>query len=240
MTCKEFSQLTDDYLQGSLSEEIQEVFEEHYFSCDNCFSHLQVSQRLYSKEVRIVIPQKKPFWLTKPALILSSFLVVALSAVILFKFQESIPISFEPPTYISPEKRSDSPTDTKITRKVAVAMSHYQKGDYQQTLNTLEKIPEPSTNFQVTFFKGICYLMTDKFQHALPEFDKIIRGMNPSYYDEALYYKGITLLKLNRTRQAITELNVLANMFSPYAEKAKSILRQIEKKPASAKPFFKK
>jgi len=239
MTCKEFYQLTDDYLRGNLSEKIQEVFEEHYFSCDKCFDHIQISERLYSKEIRIVMQQKKPFWLIKPALIFSSLLVVAFSAVILFKSQEPIHISFKPPVYLTPEVRHTQ-TDTKIVRQVAAAMSHYQKSDYQQTLNILKKIPAPSANFQVTFFKGICYLMTEKFEQALPEFDKIIREMSPSYYDEALYYKGITLLKLNKTRQAITELNNLAKMFSPYAEKARSMLRQIDKKPRSAKPNIKR
>ena len=241
MKCKEFFQLTDDYLRGNLSEEKQEAFEEHYFSCDPCFHHLQVSHQLHSKEVRIVAPQKKPFWLPKPALILSSLLIVALSAIIIFKSQEPISISFDPPVYISTEQRNDpNLVNPEIERKVAVAMTHYQKGDYQQTLDTLKKIPESSGNFKVTFFRGICYLMTDKYQQALPEFNKIIQGMNPSYYDEALYYKGITLIKLNRTRQAIAQLNTLANMFSPYAEKAKNMLRQIGKKPPPLRPDLKR
>lgn len=241
MEHKEFYQLTDDYLQGNLSEEMQERFEEHYFTCDKCFNHLQISYKLQSKEVRITIPRKKPVWLARPALILSSILIVAFSAVILFKPKEPLAITFEPPAFISTEQRTgQTPVHPEIERKVAMAMSHYQKGNYQQTLETLSRIPEATANFKVTFFKGICYLMTDDYQQALSEFNKIIKGMNPSYYDEALYYKGITLLKLQRTKRAVIELNTLASMFSPYAEKAKNMLRQIGKKPGGRNHDLKK
>jgi tetratricopeptide (TPR) repeat protein len=241
MEHKEFYQLTDDYLQGNLSKEMQEAFEEHYFSCDTCFNHLQISHQLQRKEVRITIPQKKTYWFARPALILSSLLVVVLSAVILFQSPQPVSITFEPPAYISTEQRTGPIlANPEIERKVAAAMSHYQKGDYRQTLHALKKIPEAGVNFKVTFFKGICYLMTDNFQQALPEFNKIIRGMNPSYYDEALYYKSITLLKLKRTKQSVIQLNTLANMFSPYAEKAKNILQQIGKKPVQPNPELKK
>ena len=80
---------------------------------------------------------------------------------------------------------------------------------------------------QITFFKGICYILTGNLKTAIKNFDVIINDMNPSYYDEAIYFKGIALVRLNRIKEAKQNLENLAQMFSPYASRAQFLLEKI-------------
>ena len=83
-------------------------------------------------------------------------------------------------------------------------------------------------NIPIIFFRGVCYLINDKLKLALIDFNLIIKEMNPSYYDEAIYYKGISLLRLNEIADALEQFVHLKNMFSPYSSKAVSMIEKIE------------
>jgi anti-sigma factor RsiW len=41
LTCRELVELVTDYLEGGLSSEDKERFEEHLAACDGCATHLQ-------------------------------------------------------------------------------------------------------------------------------------------------------------------------------------------------------
>jgi hypothetical protein len=90
MTCSEFTSLIDGCLQGNLPDEKLEAFEQHYFECDLCYAQLKVAERLISKEVPIVIEGRaaKPLFafdwklIGKPRLAFASFLIIALTAVL--------------------------------------------------------------------------------------------------------------------------------------------------------------
>ena len=83
---------------------------------------------------------------------------------------------------------------TKADNAFAKAMEYYNQKDFNRALEILKDIPDFPLKFQVIFFKGICFLLTDELNNAKKEFDIIIENMNPSYYDEAIYYKAIVLL----------------------------------------------
>jgi hypothetical protein len=71
-------------------------------------------------------------------------------------------------------------------------------------------------------------LLTDEINNAVKEFDIIIANMNPSYYDEAIYYKAIALLRMNKKEDALEQLNHLAGMFSPYAPRARALMEKVK------------
>lgn len=233
MTCKEFASLTDSYLRGSLSEEQQEAFELHYFECDGCFARLKAAERLHSKEVSIAVSVKTPafewseLWKLKPLIAAAAaLLVVVLLSVYVIqhsRYMKSIyDITFSPPVYMKSEIRgpgTGEPFDE--------AMQYYNQGDYTRALEILKQIPAPSRNPQVIFFKGVCFLLKDELKHAVTELDIIIENMNASYYDEAIYYKAIALLRMNKKDKALEQLKHLAGMFSPYAPKAKELIEKV-------------
>ncbi|MGD2086205.1 MAG: zf-HC2 domain-containing protein [Candidatus Aminicenantes bacterium] len=234
MTCKEFASLCDSYLRGNLSEEKQEAFELHYFECDGCFARLKAAERLHCKEVPIVTAVKTPafewseLWKWKPLLAAAAALVVVvLSSIFIIQHSQHMKLiydisTFSPPVYMKSETRGPETSET-----FAEAMQYYNQGDYTLALEKLKQITTASGNPQVRFFRGVCFLLVNELKNAVTELDIIIENMNASYYDEAIYYKAIALLRMNKKDKALEQLKHLASMFSTYAPKAKELMEKI-------------
>jgi hypothetical protein len=108
-------------------------------------------------------------------------------------------------------------------------MREYNRKNYSDALKKLNTIDGAGTNPRVIFFKGICLLYTGSLKDSIQQLDIIIEDMNPSYYDEAIYYKAIALLRSGKEKAALTLLSNLAEMFSPLSQKAKSLISKIKK-----------
>jgi tetratricopeptide (TPR) repeat protein len=228
MACSEFTSLIDDYLKEQIPENKRESFEEHYFTCDACFNELKLHERLYSKEIPIILKSAKPLhiWGFRPLLILTSLFIVVISSFLVINNYKQAKYLYEismvePPSYARTETR-DVSQDQTITR----AMVLYNKQEYGKALELLDTVPDE--NPQAAFFKGICYLELNQLKPAVECFNSIIREMNPSYYDEAVFYKGIALLRLNEKKEALAQFQNLASMFSPYSQQAREIITKIE------------
>lgn len=230
MDCKKFESLTEKYLEGELHKKDIEPFEEHYFTCDKCFYFLKLNENLKEKRASIVLKEKRfPVLGTifKPAMILSSFLIVFFSAFLFFNHRIEVKeiekiSSFSPPLFISSEIRSGN-----FNRGFENAMSLYKNSDFSGALKMILKTDGSSP--KIIFFKGILHLLNKKPQEAITYFDEILNRMDPSYFDEAIYYKGIALLKLNEKQRSIEELKKLTDMYSPLSKKAKILIEKIKK-----------
>lgn len=240
MKCKEFNALIDGYLEGTLAEEIQETFELHYFECDECYAQLKIVERLNSKEVPIVTGSRStsPAWQWllnwKPATALAMVLIAAVSFWVIDKdgnLEELLRVSDVPaPVYYKSETRDGSapPSGVDNAGLFDRAMGHYNQKEYSRTLELLKPVELSASNPKVTFFKGICYLYTGSIDDSIRAFDLIIENMNPSYYDEAIYYKAVALLRIGKKSSALRQLNHLADMLSPFAPKAKEMIQKIK------------
>ena len=51
--------------------------------------------------------------------------------------------------------------------------------------------------------------------------------MDPSYYDEALYYKGIAYMRPGNKTKALAQFNIITDMFSPYKDRAKTRIQSL-------------
>ncbi|MCP5053222.1 MAG: zf-HC2 domain-containing protein [bacterium] len=239
VTCNEFTSLIDGYLARELATTKQEAFELHYFECDDCFAQLKVAERFHSKEIPIVLTgkQKAAIWQWsfnwKPAAAFASLLVIVLASIFTINHSNHMDFLYRvsevsAPDYFAPETRAaDNNFTTKATDPFDEAMIRYKQKDYTGALKFLNGIKPTDSNPQVSFFKGVCLLFTDELKSALTQFDQIIEEMDPSYYDEAIYYKAISLLRMNKEKQALEQLNHLAEMFSPLSPKAKELIKKI-------------
>ena len=226
MKCKEFESLIDGYLDGTIPEEKREIFEEHYFLCDNCFSSLKTDEILFNKKVHITTGRKRSFsFVFKPSLILASLMIVVFSSLFFIDVNNNnkklLKISdFSPPLYIKGENRGS--ISSSIFHN---AMDHYRKGEYDSAYGIITSLKEGGP--QVWFFRGILALLNGENKDALFHFDQIISAMDPSYYDEALFYKGISYLRMNRKDEALSEFRTLASMFSPLSSKASEKIKML-------------
>jgi tetratricopeptide (TPR) repeat protein len=228
MNCREFTALIDDYLTCRLADGLKEPFEEHYFACDSCFLELRVRERFMRQDVAIVPDNRIRLRVFKPMLAAASLVIAAFLVITLVTRQRPDALleeisAFTPPAFFQSETRS--PVTGELFNN---AMARYSHRDYRGALALVEQIPGSARdNPQVTFFSGIIYLLNKRYGAALERFDTIIATMNPAYFDEAIFYRGITLLRLNRTEEALAELEHLSGMFSPYAPKARTLIERV-------------
>jgi tetratricopeptide (TPR) repeat protein len=108
-------------------------------------------------------------------------------------------------------------------------MIYYNNKNYKSALKELNKLSSTEyRNYKVVFFKGICNLLNHKYEVAIENFSIIISNMNPSYFDEAIYYRGITFLRMGQKEKAITELkNLSTDKYSPFSQKAIVLIEKI-------------
>ncbi len=247
MLCSEFTTLIDSYLAGDIPEEQREEFELHYFECDGCFVQLKAAERLQSKEVPIAValPERSETrrslfgflgeWVSwKPVMAMASIVVVAFLSVLMLRDSGQLEqlkaiAAFSPPPYVSSETRGTR-FQADTDRTFHEAMEFYQEKDYSRALTLLDSITRDSQarNPQFVFYRGICLFSLDRVKEAVAAFDVIISDMNPSYYDEALYYKAIALVHLGKTRKALELLGVLSEMYSPLSNRAREMTREIK------------
>ncbi len=227
MKHKEFKTLIDNYLAGRLENTFLEEFEAHYFTCDECFLELKMRERLITKNVPIYIePAKNRRAFRSLILAFGSLLLFATLFIFIFQSrQHTIMLekisSFSPPPYLLSEVRG-----VPVENLFSKAMAAYNKQDYADSLHYLAKIKDQN-NPQIQFFTAMNFLLLKDNRNAIKKFDRIIEAMNPSYFDEAIYYKGIALVRINRVEEALLQFKNLAGMFSPYASRAKEMIYKL-------------
>jgi tetratricopeptide (TPR) repeat protein len=247
ISCSEFVSQVDSYLENTLTEEKREILELHYFQCDECFAQLQASERLHSKEVHIVAGGTQPasvwhkLWSWKPAVGFAAlFLIIFTSFLAINGFKKASQMDFlyrisdvPAPAYMISETRDAGIASTGGSEQQAAqlqfeeAMIHYNGKQYAHALMILKQIPDNQFNPRISFFKAICFLYLDELKAAVASLDQIIATMDPSYYDEAIYYKAIALLRMGKKKSAKEQLNNLSEMFSPLAPKAKDLINKL-------------
>lgn len=234
MKCREFQGLIEPYLRETIDESRREAFEEHFFGCQKCFLGLKINETLQGKNVRIPLAEKPRllvFKTLRPVLVMSSlFLVIVLSVLLVRSDRRSARLRelarFDLPLYHQSELRAlqGSAADGEFAR----AMRFLQAREFRRALDILEQPPFAVDNPKAAFFRAVCYLGGDEAEKAGAVFDRIIRDMDPSYFDEALYYKGFVLLRQGRLAQAREQFSRLAAMLSPMAGRARAMVQKID------------
>ncbi len=231
--CSDFNSLVDRYLkEEDLNEETREAFEMHYFECDLCFTELKLRERLYSKEIPVVLTgSKKPLFILqwKPLMAAASLILVVLVSWFALNTGNQSQLLYnlsqvDPPVYIESETRNP-----QLLQTISSAMTMYSQQKYAGALEMLEKIEPQQRPPKAVFYSGICYLQTENPEAAVKQFDIIIAGMDASYYDEAIYYKGIALMRHGKKDDARHQFQHLASMFSPLSKKAELMMEEIDK-----------
>ena len=227
MDCKRFEDLIEEYLTGTIPEEEREPFEEHYFICDKCYTSVKITENIYKKKIKIVTSGKKtPSFILKPAMIFASLLLIVFLSTFYVNYKKEMRelkniTFFKAPVFIKNETRNNLHEE-----KFFSAMEYYNKGEFKTALKLLKNggIETP----RILFFKGVINLINNKPEASIKSFNAIINQMDPSYFDEALYFKSIALLRMNKKNEALRELENLQNMFSPFREKAELLIEKVK------------
>ena len=105
----------------------------------------------------------------------------------------------------------------------------YESGDFQIALPLFEKlIKENPSNPAPVFYAGICNLELDRVKTSISYFDLIESFENNKYSRPALWYLGLSYLKLKERQKAINTFELLAKGSDIYAGNSEEILKNLQ------------
>jgi len=109
------------------------------------------------------------------------------------------------------------------------AMYYYNSGNYMMVVEMLDsRIDNNATDYLLSFYFGISCLKTNKTDEAIEAFRNIIVNNRKPIIYQSTWYLALAYLKNNETEKAINSLEVLSELETSYAEKAESLLKELE------------
>lgn len=209
----------DRFLRGEMNEAESQAFEQSLSENPELQQKMKIQQELVSyidlmgdQEVLANIRKaegtyrsrkegtiKKLPWL-RPFLIAASLALLLLAAWWLLR------PSGDPDTlyanYYQAYELSFSSRDGDNTENLLAASTAYNAADYAQALTAFQSLPTEMQTSKVKLAMGISYMELSSFEEAKSLFDQIISVEDPLFLDQALWYKGLSLLKQGELEQA--------------------------------------
>lgn len=112
--------------------------------------------------------------------------------------------------YYSPDPGLPTVMGTSDNYKFYEAMVDYKQGNYEIAIEKWEKLlTSKPKNDTLNYFLGCAYLANKSNTEALNYFEETLNSSTSTFYEEASYYAGLTLLKQNKTKEAIENLEMV-------------------------------
>lgn len=231
-------EIMERYLHGELSEEESQHFEEHYFSCDDCWERLRdlSAARLELSEPRWAVEEGeavRPGWMGRWTWALAA--VLALLAVgVAFWLKDSTPGASEA-RWIELAAVEPAPYQPQSLRGPDVepnafeeAMVPYQRGDYSVAAERLAAVvgAEPQ-NEAASFYLGVSYLLTEQPREAVESLTRVVDSGESRFLESALWYRAKARLRQGHVAAAREDIENLASREGALAAEARSILDQL-------------
>ncbi len=126
--------------------------------------------------------------------------------------------------YFNPEQGLISEMGTSDNYLFDRAMVDYKVGDYGAALKTWENLLESKPeNDTLNYFIASAYLIEGKEEFAIAHFKKVIKNENSAFINDAFWYTGLALLKLNKKMEALSFIEKAEH------ENKAELLKEIEK-----------
>lgn len=106
-------------------------------------------------------------------------------------------------------------------------MELLEKKDFSAALEEFNKLPHSVT---ANYYSGVANMELNNHEVAIFKFDYVINDYLNLFYDQAQWYKGLCLVKLNQKNEAIDVFNQIVNSDSYFKDKAQQIVADLEKK----------
>ena len=167
-----------------------------------------------------------PLWFKRAMAVAAVFIVVFGLYQVVFNNTISADAVFESyfETYKAPSVERNS--ETTLNTNLQSAMKAYEAKDYEKALVFFTKV-ESETNYVTSFYRGVSYLSSKNpnYKQALQNFEIVLQTDN-DYNQQALWYKGLTLLKLKETDKALKVFQKIKEATSYNHAKAAEIVNE--------------
>ncbi len=252
-------EIAEKYLRNELSEADQEAFEQHYFECARCFEGLQalralgaalqqsapairaepVAHRVFSRWAWAVVVTGAllmigfGLWLRRQEPVISPPQApVAQSPKVEARPSPGVPslgelARVQPPTYVPATLRG--PTD-EAAKHFREAMRHYVKGDYGATILGLRAASKLNPKAaDISFFLGVCYLLTEQTNSAVEHLRRIIALGDSPYLEDAHFFLAKAYLREGDLALARSELEKTTQLRGDREVEARELIQQVKK-----------
>lgn len=120
-------------------------------------------------------------------------------------------------------------SDDYLHEEISKAMNFFRKGEYDAciySLNTISTFNKEDVNCK--FYLGMCYYYKTMYDMALINFEDCVAAANNTFYQEARYYKAMSLKALGQNNEATLILKQIAAEDDFYSVKAQETLAQLK------------
>lgn len=105
-------------------------------------------------------------------------------------------------------------------------MELLENKEFTAALSEFNKLPSSIT---ANYYAGVANMELDNHHVAVSKFDYVIDDYLNLFYDQAQWYKGLCLVKLEKKPEAIELFDQITNTESYFREKAKQIVTDLRK-----------
>lgn len=123
--------------------------------------------------------------------------------------------------------RSES---NNINALYSSAIQVYENRDYKKAINLFSNIINKDKSYMAYFYRGISYIEIGNHNLAIESFSAILTNETNPYFVQANWYTALAWLKLSKPETARKYLDWLVLNDRFYGNKAKEIIKEINKK----------
>lgn len=105
-------------------------------------------------------------------------------------------------------------------------MTLLENKDFSAALKEFNKLPNSIT---ANYYAGVANMQLDNHNIAVAKFDYVIKDYLNLFYDQAQWYKGLCLVKLEKKDEATVLFEQISNTDSYFKDKAKQIVADLRK-----------
>jgi tetratricopeptide (TPR) repeat protein len=242
MNCQriENSDLTAKYVSGQLDGLEREAYEEHFFSCAQCFQDVQLQLAIRNELVQAApLPRRKTaasriaVWGAIAALIV---LAIAIPwtrrtppptvAVVPPQPDRLVTLArVEAPAYQTPVLRGARERDARFSE----AMKQYVQRNYPAAIEGLNAAVAADPKFaDAKFFLGVCHLLQGNSSAAISQFNKTIALGDTLDLEPAHFYLAKAFLQTRDVPSAIRELEATIALGGDLEPQARQLLVQLK------------
>lgn len=101
----------------------------------------------------------------------------------------------------------------------------FENDQYLESINYFEQLP---TSVTAVYYSGVAHMEIGEYEVAKYKFDQVIDNYVNVFYDQAMWYKGLCLLKQNQVADAKLIFGNIAKSDSYYKNQAKELADKLK------------
>lgn len=233
------------YVQGTLSGKERFQVENHLLSCPLCSEAVEGYRFETTTAKFLEFSELKKKWTgsgiigrgSRPNVVRWIMRIAALTLVILAAYwgffrQENTSRLFNRyyTTYQLdiPVKMRGTQTTTELSPMLLKALQDYDSGQYEACLDAFQSVllEDPTNNIAI-FYKSLALLELGQVEAAIPGLKDVVERQG-LYKDQAIWYLGLSYLKLGDKRMARSYLQTIVNGNHFKSKEATQLLKQLK------------